>query len=110
MDEIDNMVMDFAVPQAAPAAGPSRKAPRKPRASKRKVKRSEFSSDSADEPSETPASSDIDMDADYDPNVTMARKRRGRKPKKDPSSETAEDDEVEVKKPSKKRATSAKNK
>ncbi len=100
------MVMDFAVPQAALVAGPSRKAPRKPRASKKKEeKRTEFSSDSADEPSETPASSD--MDADYDPNVSVAKKRRGRKAKKDPVSE---DDPVEVKKPAKKRTTSAKQK
>ena len=104
------MVMDFAVPQAAPVAGPSRKAPRKPRASKKKEKRSEFSSDSADEPSETPASSDLDMDLDYDPNVTVAKKRRGRKAKKDPVSGSAEDDQVEVKKPARKRATSAKQK
>jgi hypothetical protein len=71
------MIMDFESARQ-PVAGASRK----PRAAKSKSANKnpkfEFSSDSDDvtEPSETPASSD--MDIGQDPNVTVAKKRRGR--------------------------------
>ena len=107
LDEIDHMVMDSEATEQfrQPVAGGSSK----PRTAKSKAavknQKFEFSSDSEDDVIEfldTPASSD--MDVGLDPNVTVAKKRRGRRAAKGAAklSDPSEEDQDENK-PLKKR-------